>query len=205
MKRQSNTTEQKKAQVQGDSTNPTVERTRIVQLKSDLVLMQSEIDARTGSGGMLMLQHLLQGLNWTVDPVVNLQTCVLLYNQLLDKVGELVRASGSPSSTAPMGSKVGDLIAYFHGRSDKAVLPPSASPTVPVQLSMSLLANSNNVEILAGAPQASNGPVVTFKDELQPAKEEQRAASPLHVDRSCQQSPSPMGSNDASEGISPRC
>jgi hypothetical protein len=88
----------------------------ITTLKSDLVLVQAEIDGMTKNGsGALELQGTLTRFGPAADERTNFETCNTLMSLLLLKLNELARYCSGPNvmSTAPRQSRVGDLLAFF--------------------------------------------------------------------------------------------
>ena len=98
------------------------DRAAITTLKSDLLLVQAELDARSGLGGVLELQSSLSRFDWRpADTAGNSSNILTLMGLLFMKLNELARVCGARPPTAMRQSRVGDLVAYFHGTSAQAV------------------------------------------------------------------------------------
>lgn len=103
------------------------DRARIALLKSDINIIQSEIDAYRGDpGGILELQSIIEKHQWTVDPVASSLARDQLNTILLRKINELASVCESkyygstigPVSTLllPQHSLVSEIAAFFQHR-----------------------------------------------------------------------------------------
>ena len=99
-------------------------RNKMAVLKSDVILLQTEIDAITGEAGILDTQGRLERCTWSPDVETCNRNLESLYILVLQKVNELVRVCGAAKNAAagnmsvphayPADSKVGDVIHFFH-------------------------------------------------------------------------------------------
>ena len=105
----------------------------ITTLKSDLVMVQAEIDAMTRGSGAVELQGTLSRFAPSGDERTNVETSNTLMALVLMKLGELARLHGSGTSTAPRQSRVGDILALFrnlpaNGRAGSGLVGTSPPP-----------------------------------------------------------------------------
>ncbi len=99
-------------------------RNKMGVLKSDVILLQTEIDAVTGEAGILETQCRIEKLSWCPDPEACNRNLEALYSLVIQKINELVRVctnshnsstgSGHVPHAYPADSRVGDVIHYFH-------------------------------------------------------------------------------------------
>lgn len=89
-------------------------RATITALKSDLLMIQAEIDARTGAAGFLELQQTLHRFADTPnDPVGTQATENALLGLVLLKLNELARTAGAAPSVCSRQSRVGDILSFL--------------------------------------------------------------------------------------------
>jgi len=132
----------------------------IATLKSDLVMVQAEVDAMTRGNGAVELQGTLARFTPSSDERTNAETSNTLMALVLLKLNELARLHGSGPSTAPRQSRVGDLLALFRNLHSGA--GSSASAPAPIVTTSRHVAPAHNAAAPTRTPSQAAGSPVGF-------------------------------------------